>query len=380
MPDGSLPIVSVTWTAAKTPIASAVRKVVVEDHDRLVDEARITLDDGAQLAEQHVDKGQQIDVALGWGDKPTQIFTGRIVRNGGQTGTAGGAPAGATLVAHDPTEAMHRETKGRTFPEKSKLSTIVETIRKDYADLKLGSIQCDPDPTFVAPGVPNQLDRTDFQFLQDLAAIWGCRCFAEINDGKLQFYFKTVKSLFAAKPMATLSHCRGWGNVLAFRYEKVASRSARQLVNTVTDPRTGTATLTEGAAPQVTPTPGGTVSPDVAKAEPEIARANDAAAQAAASSPPPPPGVLAQFGLPSDPATAASLVVSDPTQVIGYRAAVTVVGHPDLRAKGRVTLTGIAPWAEGDWWVRKAVHTWTQARDARGRPTASYETELELTR
>jgi phage protein D len=374
--DQSRPGITVAWSDDAVSLTAAVRQLVVEDHDRLVDEARITLDDAHELAANAFAPGQAIDVAMGWGDERTRIFTGKIVRVGGSTGSQGGI----TLVVHDPSAAMHRARVGRPFPEKSKLSAIVRAVKESYTDIPEGEVACDPDPTFEAPNVPSQLDRTDYQFLQELAAVWGCRCFVEVNDEAAQFYFKSVKSLFAAKPLATLSHCRGWGNVLTFRYERVAARAARQLVNTVTDPRTGTPTVTQGTPPPAPPPASGTVAPDVATAEPGVARANETATKVAAATPPEPPLVLAQLGLPSDPAKAASLVVTDPTQVIGYRGVAKVVGHAGLRAKGRVTVNGIATWAEGDWWVKRATHTWTKARDARDRPTASWETELELTR
>ena len=376
MGDQSRPEITVAWGDRGVDLTAAVRRLVIEDHDRLVDEARVTLDDAHELAANAFAQGQPVDLSMGWGDDRTRMFTGTIARVPGATGSHGGV----TLVVHDPSAAMHEVRAGRTFPERSKLSDIVRAIKEPYTSIPEGEVACDPDPTFEAPNVPNQLDRTDYQFLQELASVWGCRCFVEVNDEAAQFYFKTVTSLFAAKPMATLSHCRGWGNVLTFRYERVAARVARQLVNTVTDPRTGTPTTTEGAAPPPPPVASGTVSPDVATAEPGLARAQETAVAVAAETPPPPPPVLAQLGLPSDPAAAASLVVTDPTQVIGYRAAAKVVGHAGLRAKGRVTVTGIAPWAEGDWWVKRATHTWTKTRDARDRPTASWETELELTR
>jgi phage protein D len=373
--DGSRPGITVAWGDGGKSLTPAVVQLVVEDHDRLVDEARVTLDDGHELAGNAFAKGQTIDIAMGWDKERTRIFTGRIVRVGGATGGRGGL----TLVVHDPSAAMHAAYRAQTFPEKSKLSAIVRAVLAKHT-ITEGEVACDPDPTFEAPNVPRQLDRSDYQFLQELAAVWGCRCFVEVNDEAAKFYFKTVKSLFAAKPMATLSHCRGWGNVLSFRYERVAARAARQLVNTVVDPRSGAATVTQGTPPAPPPTASGTVAPDVATAEPGLARNNERATAEAAATPPEPLDITAQLGLPSDPAKAASLVVTDPTQVIGYRAAAKVVGHAGLRAKGRVKVEGIAPWAEGDWWVKRATHTWAKARDARDRPTASWETELELTR
>jgi hypothetical protein len=55
-----------------------------------------------------------------------------------------------------------------------------------------------------------------------------------------------------------------------------------------------------------------------------------------------------------------------------------------LRAKGKVTIIGLSDWAEGDWYVSKAVHSWSDTRtpdDVRAhRRRSSYETRFTATR
>ena len=49
-----------------------------------------------------------------------------------------------------------------------------------------------------------------------------------------------------------------------------------------------------------------------------------------------------------------------------------------------MTILGLAQWAEGDWYVSKAVHTWSDTRtpdDVKTkRKRASYETKFTATR
>ncbi len=84
-------------------------------------------------------------------------------------------------------------------------------------------------------------------------------------------------------------------------------------------------------------------------------------------------------GLPSDPHLAEAVTALDPTQVLGLRGTGTAVGTIKLRAKGKVTIEGLAPWAEGDWYVSQAVHTWQDTSTSR-QHGASYETSFTATR
>ena len=70
--------------------------------------------------------------------------------------------------------------------------------------------------------------------------------------------------------------------------------------------------------------------------------------------------------------------------MLGLRGEGRAVGTVLLRAKGKVTILGLAQWAEGDWYVAKAVHTWSDTRTPEDlktkRKRASYETKFTATR
>jgi hypothetical protein len=55
-----------------------------------------------------------------------------------------------------------------------------------------------------------------------------------------------------------------------------------------------------------------------------------------------------------------------------------------LRAKGKVTLKGLPPWVEGDWYVFKVNHHYTRlvrtANGAAERHRSTYRTKFEVTR
>jgi hypothetical protein len=92
-------------------------------------------------------------------------------------------------------------------------------------------------------------------------------------------------------------------------------------------------------------------------------------------------------GLPSSPDRAIQATRRDTTAPLGFSGEGTASGTIMLRAKSLVTIQGIAPWAAGDWYVRRAVHVWTDTTPA-GRPrtgagahrTATYETRFAVTR
>jgi phage protein D len=374
--DGAAPAIAVDWSPGGKPqdLTPAVTSLSVDDHDRLIDEARITLGDGFALAAAHFEPGQRVTVRIGWERKLTKVFEGAIDRVEGASGSH------ATLVVHDPAAPMNRGKQGRAFPPNLSLGFLVREVASKY-EVPIADISCDPDPTFAGHNTPHQVDLTDWEFLQGLARVWGARCFVEVNDDKASFYFKSVRALWAASPLATLTHCRGWGNVMSFRYERVAAKAARQLATVAFDPKTGQPVRGQGDAPPAPPPATGSLSPDLAAHEPGLAQVHQQATAATAASPPPVPSPpLHLLGLPADPDRAAALAVTDPTQVSGYRAEATVVGNTGLRAKGRVKVEGIAPWAEGDWWVKRATHCWERARTATDQPTATYVTKLELTR
>jgi hypothetical protein len=86
----------------------------------------------------------------------------------------------------------------------------------------------------------------------------------------------------------------------------------------------------------------------------------------------------------SDPDKIATTVKADPTRILGYSGHGTAIGTVKLRAKGKVTIKGIAPWAEGDWYVHQVNHIFTRINviDAKKkkRDRSTFQSKLYVTR
>lgn len=372
---GELPFLKVLWKGTHE-VSASVASVEVEDNDRLIDKATIVLRDPHGSAPPSLGAGDAVTVTLGWADQHAVLFEGQVVATPAQA-PANGVPS-LTVVAYDLSYLMHQTPKDAHHT--GTLSTIVRTIASAYPAItvKPSTIVCDPDPDFTGDPPLRQHQQTDLQFLQWLAWRYGHRAFVEYADGASTFYFTSGHRLMSGDPLGALQWCHGMRQLKAFRYEKRASRAVRQRIAAVPDPATGSASPTNGpTAPPLQP-----VEPDTRHAatlgrlDPaERARYESAAATVPAS----PPAPVPVAGLPSDPRLAAAVTVWDPTAALGLWGTGTAVGTIMLRAKGKVTIEGVAPWAEGDWYVSKAVHTWRDTTIGRDR-SATYETMFTVTR
>lgn len=376
---GDQPFLQVMWTAPDGPheVTASVASVEVEDNDRLIDKATIVLRDPHGSAPPSLGQGDTVTVALGWRSQHAVLFEGQIVSTPAAA-PATGAPT-LTVVAYDLSYLMHQDPKDAHH--QGSLSSIVRTIASAYPRITVdpAHIVCDPDPQFTGDPQLRQQGLTDLQFLQWLGWRYGHRAFVEYNDGTSQFYFVSNHRLLSGDPMGALQWCHGLRQLKRFDYVRAASRAVRQRVAAVPDPRSGASTPATGpGAPPVQP-----VEPDprhaatLGRLDPaERARYESGASTTPPASPAPPVEVR---GLPSDPHLASAVTTWDPTAALGLSGTGTAVGTVMLRAKGKVTIEGVAPWAEGDWYVAKAVHTWRDA-SAGGQAAASYETSFTVTR
>jgi len=329
------------------PLAAAVS---VEDNDRLVDEARCTLRDPDGNGAALFTNGRKLTIELGWQGEHAVLFEGVIVESRPE---AGATARSVTVVARDLSHLMSQDARTESYPPGT-LDTIVQSVagRNGWTGAK-ASIVCDPNPELTESNDLTQHNKSDYQYLQELAERYGARAFVEHNDGASKFYWVSNRTLLEAEPLGTLQYCRGINKLIEFRYESVAARSARQVVASAVDPGTGEVRTTTGTA-----------SPPPA----------DGSTLPAAT-----PGPTRAAGQPSDPARAERTTIFDPTRVLGLRGTGRAVGTVMLRAKGKVEITGIAPWAEGSWYVSKATHSWRDTSTAQLR-RASYETSFTATR
>ena len=353
----SVPFLNVMFDGK--PLDPLVRAVTVEDNDRLVDEANVTFDDPDGKGADLFVPDKTLTVALGWDDENAVLFEGVVVDRHPVAGADG--KRSLTVVARDLSHRMSQTPVTGEFQPGTLETVVREVAKRNNWTGDLATITCDPNPKLTEHNDLKQVNETDYHYLQRLAERYGARAFVEYNDGKSRFYFVSNRSLLEGKPLGTLEYCRGLNKLIEFKYSSVAARSAKQYVANAVDPVTGDVKTAQGdpatpppAAPTASPPPASTATP------------------------------TATPGQPSDPDLAQRVVVTDPTRVLGLRGEGRAVGTVLLRAKGKVTIAGLAQWAEGDWYVSKAIHTWSDTRtpdDLKAkRKRASYETKFSATR
>lgn len=370
-------------TVEKMAVEGTVQSVIVEDDDRALDKVTLVLDDPHDSAREVFREGLRVQVDLGWGKEHAILFEGEIVST--KPVAQGAGVSRVNVQAYD---LGYRLMKGPDTPPlggMGKLSDIVRAVfTRAASGVEVGEIAPDPNPEFTEENPLRQGNDKDWQFLQKLAARYNCRAFVEYNAGASKFYFLPVRRLLQAKPQGTLKYCRGLSQLIEFSYERIASAAAAQRSATVEDPLSGEVKSLAAPEPPAAepPAPSDKTRARLESIGPTRAREYESAMEVTASAPGKPSAQVrrgALTGLPSDPALAEALIQQDPTRVLGFLGRGEMVGNVLLRAKGRVTIEGIAPWAAGDWYVRQVRHVYTRAVQGQ-KDLSTYRTHFIVTR
>lgn len=366
-------------------LAPTVESAEVEDHDRAIDRARVVFDDAEAKIAPILREQVRVQISMGWTSEKAMIFEGIVMSH--KTEALGGGQQRVTMTAYDLSYLMKQgQPKILTFSSGT-LSEALKAIVGNYAKdgITLGkdngksNVVINPDPAFTTlVPLTKMQSQTDWDFIQKLARDYQSRAFVEVNNEQSQFYFVSETSLLKGDPMGTLHYCPGGGGakLIEFKYERVGSGATPASTVTVIDPKTGDP-VTQKADPPP-PEPPLQVEPD-ADAETAQAAQITAASKPEDSRPKP---VIA--GEPSDPEKAARRTKQDPTRLLGFSGRGTAVGTVKLRAKGKVTIEGIAPWAEGDWYVHKVNHIFTRIivkdKNLKNQDRSTYQTKFSATR
>ena len=355
-PEDGLVFLSVT--VQDVELSAQVSYAEVEDNDRLIDRATVIVDDPNGALGDIPREGQTLAVELGWMTEHAVLFQGDIVRV--VTEASNGGPRRVTLVAFDPS---HRMTQGlpKTRDHIGKLSDIFKTIVGEYS-LPIGQIALDPDPEFTEELPLRQTNRKDWAFVQEMAARYRARAFVEFNEGASKFYAVAEGQLLQGESIGTLSYAEGPGQLVEFRYQRVAASAAPQSTAITLDPHTGDIVTVPPPTPAAAEPP---PAPDPVRAEvldalggsfgDDYTAALDQAGKAETKPEQLRPLTIVA-GLPSDPTIPDRIARLDPTRALGLHGDGVAVGSIHLRAKGKVGISGIANWAEGDWYVRQVTH------------------------
>lgn len=363
-------------------LAPTVESIDVEDHDRAIDRARVVFDDREAKIAPIMREKLRVQISLGWSTENALMFEGIVM--GHKTEAIGGGQQRVTVTAYDISYEMKiRPARTLSF-NSGKLSDALKLIVKDYekdgitVDPKKG-IVLDDDPTFTPlDPLTKKEGQTDWDFVQELAEKYHARAFVEVNDKKSQFYFVSERNLLKLDPMGVLHYCPGGGGqkLVEFQYQRVGSGASPTSTVTVVDPKTG-----EPVTQKATPPPEEKPMEVDPAADAEFAQAAEVALKASQPAEALPKTVLTGAG--SDPKAAKHKLQQDPTRLLGFYGTGTAVGTINLRAKGKVTIKGIAPWAEGDWYVHKVNHIYTRimVKDkTKEQNRSTYQTKLAATR
>ena len=386
MADADQPYLSVRIEGVET--LATVERVEVEDDDRLIDKALVVFDDPTGVATATMLEQRKIVIELGWDSEKARVFEGLVWRVKARAGLSSSRPGKrkVTLEALDLSYLMHQgASKPKAHPP-GKLSDIVSALVEPYA-IPVGQIKLDNDPQFTDDAPLIQGPMTDWAFLQQLAVRFGARAYVEINDDTSQFYFVSESALVGGDPVGGMTFSVGDGPLIEFTCQRMASASAPILAASVVDPQTGEVQAQQAADPE----PEDPISVD-ADEKSSLDQLGDGSGDVYANA----VDVMSQAsgkaedararenldGAPSDPDLAQQMTQQDTTRKYGLIGKGVAIGSVNLRAKSLMTINGVAPWADGDWYLRHVRHCVTRGAGTGGRSGArdTYRTHFVATR
>ncbi|MFC9894497.1 hypothetical protein ACFVMC_12450 [Nocardia sp. NPDC127579] len=361
------------WRDISAPLVA----VTVEDDDRITDQAVIRLDDSTGVLADASFEGLEVRVGFGETSMPTFVFEGVVMaarmlaapRRQLVELTALDFTYRLAARPYDPAEWRAGETLS---------SVLTRVVGRPANDLRPFQIEPSTDIALDTRRPSRPANVNEWEFILDQARRQGCLAFCEFDGvDTSNFYFTPLTKIIAAEPLGELTFARGGGSLLEFCYERSAALAAPVRVAATTDPATGAARTTP-APPASDPAP--LPAPDTGRAAELGARRGAAlealselAAAATARLAGPVERISGESGR-----TAAELAArpaQDPTAALGFHGRGIALGTVALRAKSRVHISGVAPWAVGDWYVRRVGHHYR--RTGAG---PAYSTEFLATR
>jgi hypothetical protein len=382
------------WRDVSPPVTS----IDIEDHEHLTDKASIVFDDQTGVLAHASMEGVRVRVRLGWQTEQVTVFEGIVTEGRSVTSQAGQQ---YQVTALDYTYLMSRNIpkEPKNWPDgKDKtsqtLSEIVTAILaaepyKGY-NIKPFDVEPLPNPTFTVEQHLTQANESDWDFIQRLARDYNCRAFIEYNgkegrddkspEAASNFFFVPIVVLATEDPIGALTCCRGRGDLISFDYNRISSGALVEITTTTVDPATGEVV---GNAPKAaTPIPevSAAATDHIEGVTPSQATAVQALVEVSASA-------VKQIEVArgraaseaGHPEAAKQRIIPDPTRVAGLSGTGVANGTVLLRAKSRVTIYGVAPWAAGEWYLTKVNHVFRR-QTVGTRRTTSFVSNFTATR
>jgi phage protein D len=367
-------------------ISPPLQSLEIEDHDSLTDQAKLVLDDNTGLLANASFEGLLIRIGVGYGEKTPLIFEGVITAARIVTQAEGQK---VEITAQDFSFRMSKHTpEERKWEKGQKLSEVVKEIVTSTEGHKPFGITVEDkdvlpqeDVSFSKEKALSQRNQNDWEFLKALADRYMAKVFVEFDGtDKSKLYFVNIPRLASDDPIGELTCCRGSGDLVSFSFEKISSGALKQVTSSTVDFATGKAVTNTPPAPAPRPpipppqTDGRDVEANQRKAVEALVELS-----AAADKEIEPEKKRASGGGSPDPEDSKAKIIEDPTRKLGYRGSGVANGNPKLRAKSRVTITGVSPWAAGDWYLRKVNHKYSRSKVGQ-KYLATYSTTFEATR
>lgn len=188
----------------------------VEEASAKPSELSISLSDPLKVFSHALQEGMTVEVDLGTTEEHSLLFRGRIYKV--ESSHPDGGVSTLRLLAYDGSMAMGLRRRNRPWTDKT-LSEIVNEIAGDYFDAPMIEVALmeGGDPTFTGNGI-RQRDKTDLEFLHDLARRYGCEMFVMPGEAGDALHFEAQNRIMSEDPEVTLYHgrCGTPGHLLSF--------------------------------------------------------------------------------------------------------------------------------------------------------------------
>jgi phage protein D len=195
----------------------------IDQQEGMSDCLTAELADPFKVLSHAIQEGMDIEVELGTDDDHAVVFRGRIYK------VEGAFPTEQTptirLKAYDSSKRMGLRERSRVWSDMA-LSDIVQTIASVYfIDI---DVELMGDPKFPGNGL-RQHEKTDFEFLTELAKSYGCVMYVSAGDSTDTFHFVAQYTAMTMDPTVTVYYGRSDVTNRLLKFESSADASKIEL-------------------------------------------------------------------------------------------------------------------------------------------------------
>ncbi len=194
--------VSIKAGGAGYDLSHDLSSFTIEEAGAKPDMLTLQLSDPFKVFGHAFQEGMEVEVELGTVDDHSLVFRGRTYKVDADFPQEG-VPT-LKLQAYDYSMRMGLRRRNRSWPD-TKLYDIVFDIADDYFRRK--DIRLQGNPHFEGNGI-RQHDKTDLEFLRELATEHGCEMYVDADESGDTFHFVSQYDIMNAKPEATLYYGR----------------------------------------------------------------------------------------------------------------------------------------------------------------------------